>query len=120
MTASSLRGAALLAALCLLGSGLVACASDGTGEPGRLPPAGSPLARLSPGMNGAAVLGLIGEPHDVRVYQIWKAWNPFYFGQDTARTDWIYAGEGHAVFVRNRYSGRLTLMHVAYDPDAER
>ena len=113
------RRAALLGALCLFGAGLPACATSDAEALAQVPPAGSPLARLTVGMNADAVRNVLGEPHDLRDYETWQAWNPFYFGPDTARTDWIYAGEGRVVFARNRYSGRLKLLRVAYEPDVE-
>ena len=102
-----MTGALLLALLAL-----AACASLG----GRVPPATSAFSKIQLGMNDADVRTLVSDPTSSRAYQIWKAWWPFYFGQDTARTDWVYEGQGRVVFARNRYSGRLSVIDVVYDP----
>jgi hypothetical protein len=95
---------------------LAACASRGAGAQPAVPPADSPFAKIHRGMNEADVRSLLSEPSSSRAYQIAKAWWPFYHGQDTARTDWVYAGQGRVVFSRNRYSGRLSVIDIIYDP----
>jgi hypothetical protein len=104
-------------ALILLVSGGVACAGTWRSDaPVREPPPDSPLAGIESGMSGLAVRELLGSPSEMRAYQNFKAWVPFYFGPHTSRTDWDYAGQGRVVFSRNRYSGRLTVLEVFYDP----
>ena len=110
------RRAALTGALLLALLALAACASLGGRVPPAVPPATSAFAKIQLGMNDADVRTLVSDPTSSRAYQIWKAWWPFYFGQDTARTDWVYEGQGRVVFARNRYSGRLSVIDVVYDP----
>ncbi|MBW2270471.1 MAG: hypothetical protein JRH16_18050 [Deltaproteobacteria bacterium] len=114
MRVGSKRGA-LLGVLLLLAVALAACASDGAAS-AQLGPAGSPLAKIDRGMNEVDVREVLGEPDSSRSYQTWKGWNPFYYGSDTARTDWVYDSRGRVVFARNRYSGRLSVIHVVHDP----
>ena len=116
----SLRRAALLGVLFCCAFGAAGCASPGSAEdPTLAPPPGTELAGVTLGMTEADVRERLGEPYGVRDYQIWKAWNPFYFGQDTSRSDWTYADRGRVIFARNRYSGRLTVLDVAYEPVSE-
>lgn len=82
-------------------------------------PASSPLAKVTLGMNDVDVRKAIGEPTTSRSYMTGKAWIPYYYGSDTSRTAWTYAGEGVVVFSRNRYSGGLKVIRVDYDPTKE-
>lgn len=79
-------------------------------------PKSSPLAKIELGMSDARVRDLIGSPNDSETYQTGKAWIPFYYGTDVARTEYIYRGEGRVVFSINRYSGQLKVINVLYDP----
>lgn len=80
------------------------------------PPASSPLSKVQVGMTDLDVRKVLGEPAYERSYATGKQWIPFYYGSDLSRTSWIYAGEGQVVFSRNRYSGTLSVVEVAYDP----
>ena len=81
-----------------------------------LPPAGSPLAKVQPGMNDAQVRSLVGDPDDSEAYMTGKMFIPFYFGPDTHRAEWIYRGKGRVVFSRNRWTGGLKVIDVRYEP----
>jgi hypothetical protein len=117
------HGTVLLAALSLaVAFGLSACASNG-GEASesaaaaqQAPPPGSKLAQVKIGMNDVEVRKILGEPDSANAYQTGKAWIPFYFGPDTARSDWIYKGEGRVVYSRNQYTGGLKVIRVIYNP----
>jgi hypothetical protein len=110
----------------VLGLALAACASGGSGSSGEAaadrpprgvaPPAGHRLANVEPGMTPGQVTGILGAPTSEQSYQTGKAWIPFYWGSDLARTDWKYAGEGRVVFSQNRWSGALKVIRVDYDP----
>lgn len=80
-------------------------------------PASSPLSKVELGMSDTRVRKLIGDPDDSTSYQTGKAWIPFYYGTDVARTDWLYDGQGRVVFSINRYSGQFKVINVMYDPD---
>ncbi len=82
-------------------------------------PASSPLAKVTVGMTEVDVRREIGEPTATRSYMTGKAWIPYYYGGDTARTAWTYAGQGEVVFSRNRYTGGLKVVRVDYKPDAQ-
>lgn len=112
----------------LLCIGLIACASGGGGSdeatPAKAaaasevpPPAGSPLSKVTPGMGESDVREVLGDPDNQNSYQTGKAWIPYYHGPDTSRTDWTYEGQGRVVFSRNRYSGKLKVVRVIYNPD---
>ena len=57
----------------------------------------------------------LGEPDSANAYMTGKAWIPFYFGSDVARTDWMYEGKGRVVFSRNRYTGALKVVRILYN-----
>jgi hypothetical protein len=79
-------------------------------------PKGHPFAKITKGMPEADVVKILGQPTDRRDYVTGKAFIPYYYGKDTSRSDWIYKGKGHVVFVRNRYTNNLTVLEVLYDP----
>lgn len=83
------------------------------------PPAGSKLSAVKLDMNDIEVRKIMGEPDDANAYMTGKAWIPFYFGPDTARTDWMYKGQGRVVFSRNQYSGGLKVIRVLYNPNEQ-
>lgn len=83
------------------------------------PPATSKLAKVQLDMNDIEVRKIMGEPDDANAYMTGKAWIPFYYGPDTARTDWMYKGQGRVVFSRNRYSGGLKVIRVLYNPNEQ-
>jgi hypothetical protein len=122
-------GARSVAALLVCaGLALAGCASSGgegaasaqAAPRAAAPPAGSPLARVTAGMNETEVRKLLGEPSRSNSYMTGKAWIPFYYGPDTARTDWVYDGQGRVVFSRNRYTGELKVIRTLYDPSVGR
>ncbi len=104
------------------------CASEGGGggsatratPANTAPPAGSPLSKVTVGMTDIDVRKVLGEPDRSNSYQTGKAWIPFYYGPDTARSDWMYDGQGRVVFSRNRYSGGLKVVNVIYNPSEGR
>lgn len=106
----------------LLVAGQIGCASKDPGaapaaEAAAIPiPADSPLAQITNGMTEVDVRKILGEPTQTRSYMTGKAWIPYYYGADTARTAWTYAGQGEVVFSRNRYTGGLSVVRVDYNP----
>ena len=111
--------------------GLGACATSGGGSADAAadsgasdypagysaPPANSKLAKISLGMMETDVRRILGEPNNSNAYMTGKAWIPFYFGSDVARSDWFYSGLGRIVFSRNRYTGALKVIKVLYNPN---
>ncbi len=105
----------------------LACASGGGGggdETGSAKkvsetpiPASSPLAKIEMGMSDTEVRKILGEPTNSNNYMTGKAFIPYYYGSDTARSDYMYKGKGRVVFSRNRYSGQLKVIKVIYNPD---
>ena len=79
-------------------------------------PKGHPFAKIQEGMSDSDVKKILGDPSDRHDYVTGKAFIPYYYGSDTSRSDWIYKGKGHVVFVRNRYTNNLTVLEVLYDP----
>lgn len=79
-------------------------------------PKGHAFGKITKGMPDNEVRKLLGEPTDRRDYITGKQFIPWYYGKDTSRSDWFYKGKGRIVFVRNRYSGSLTVIEVHYDP----
>lgn len=112
---------------------LAACASDGGSSDASTesakkssanypagysaPPEGSKFAMIERNMNEIEVRKILGEPDDANAYMTGKAWIPFYFGSDVARTDWFYTGQGRIVFSRNRYTGALKVIKILYSAD---
>lgn len=106
---------------------LSACASDGGTEADNesksypsgysAPPSDSPLAEIQINATEYDVRKILGEPDHANAYMTGKAWIPFYFGSDVARTDWFYVGKGRVVFSRNRYTGALKVINVLYNAD---
>ena len=74
------------------------------------------FGKITKGMPDHEVAKLLGQPTDRRDYITGKQFIPWYYGKDTGRSDWFYKGKGHITFVRNRYSGSLTVLEVFYDP----
>jgi len=101
------------------------CASNGDGGDGggdypagyAAPLAGSDLAKIQLGTSEYEVRKLLGEPDNTNAYMTGKAWIPFYFGTDVARTDWMYTGKGRVVFSRNRYTCALKVIKVMHHPN---
>jgi hypothetical protein len=102
----------------------IGCVSSGGDEPQPQqkpshaePPLGSPLAKIELGMSDEQVRAILGSPDSSNAYTTGKAWIPFYFAGDTARSDWMYKGVGRVVFSRNRYSGALKVIRLLHNPD---
>lgn len=116
-----LVGLALALSACASGGS----SSEGSGEAaaaapkGMAPPADHRMARLEKGMQPGPVTEIMGAPTSEQSYQTGKAWIPFYYGSDTHRTDWKYAGEGRVVFGHNRWSGSMKVIRIDYDPDED-
>ncbi len=108
----------MLAMLAMLTA--LACASEpgeGKDSPYSDPPSGHKLAKVELNMNGNDVLRILGDPDHSNVYQTGKAFIPFYFGTDAARSDWMYSGQGRVVFSRNRWTGALKVIKILYNPN---
>lgn len=86
-------------------------------NPPRPAPSDSPLAKVKDGMNDTDVRRILGEPDSAKDYMTGKQFIPYYYGPDTARTEWIYKGLGRITLTRNRYSGGLKVIRVDYDPN---
>jgi len=95
-------------------------AAPAQGEPSARPaPAGSKLAKVTPGMTEAQVVEILGAPTTQQSYVTGKMFIPFYFGSDKSRTDYRYKGVGIVVFTRNSYSGATEVIRVDYDPNED-
>lgn len=117
-TSRSLKISTLLSLLAIAALAS-ACASGGSSEAEAqaIPaPAGSPFSQIQLDMNDERVRAILGAPDDVNAYMTGKAFIPYYYGTDTARTDWLYRGQGRIVFSRNRYTGSLKVIRVLYNP----
>jgi outer membrane protein assembly factor BamE (lipoprotein component of BamABCDE complex) len=114
-----LKKSLLFATLAACLAGMPACSQREPAAPAvAVPiPASSPLAKVQVGMTEIDVRKAIGEPTTSRSYMTGKAWMPFYYGGDTSRAAWVYAGQGEVVFSRNRYTGGLKVIRVDYKPD---
>ncbi|HVP29592.1 MAG TPA: hypothetical protein VMW35_10575 [Myxococcota bacterium] len=129
------RRAAIGIAVGCLALGVVACASgSGSKETaatsetqkhetkppqGVPPPPSSKLSKVAIGMSDEQVRELIGPPDTANGYITGKSFIPFYYGPDTARTDWKYKGQGRVVFSRNQWSGQLKVIRIDYDPNEQ-
>ena len=117
-----MRGAVIVAALCVLG--LSGCASRSeTAAPEVAPvaqpiPANSPLAEVKVGMTGTQVQEILGAPTNQKTYESGKRWIPFYYGADAVRTEWSYKGLGRVVFTGGNVFGHGggQVQRVDYDP----
>lgn len=89
--------------------------SDG-GIVGTIPPT-SKFAKISIGMPMKEVTDLIGQPTDTKNYQTGKAFIPFYFGRDTARSEALYKGEGRITYTGAGVGGvAFKVYRIVYDP----
>lgn len=98
----------------------LACASEPGEEkdsPYSDPPAGHKMTAVRLDMSETEVRKILGDPDDSNAYMTGKAWIPFYYGPDVARSDWMYKGMGRIVYSRNRYTGGLKVIRVLYNPD---
>ena len=117
-----LKKSLLLMSLAACLAGMPACSQREPKQPAApavAMPASSPLAKIQLGMTEVDVRKAIGEPTTTRSYMTGKMWMPFYYGGDTSRTAWTYAGEGEVVFSRNRYTGGLKVVRVDYKPEVQ-
>ncbi|HEY2774265.1 MAG TPA: hypothetical protein VGK20_09460 [Candidatus Binatia bacterium] len=80
------------------------------------PPAGSKLAQINHGMADTDVRRILGEPDTSHSYMTGKQFIPGYAGTDTARTEYIYHGQGRITLSRNQYTGGLSVIRVEYNP----
>jgi hypothetical protein len=80
------------------------------------PPPGHKFAKITVGMSDAEVRSILGEPNDASGHITGKAFIPYYYGSDTSRVEWLYKGSGIIQFSSNRWSGRLKVIRVIYDP----
>lgn len=84
---------------------------------GAVPPSNSQLSKIREEMDDNAVIAILGNPDDSNGYSTGKTHIPFYHGTDTFRVEWMYKGEGRVVFSKNRYSGRLKVIRIDYNPN---
>ncbi|MBS1208505.1 MAG: hypothetical protein H6R19_903 [Proteobacteria bacterium] len=100
------------------GSPRMVKSKDGSfeGEVYGTPTAGSKLARIQIGMTQEEVEKIMGHPSSSRSYVTGKAFNPFYFGTDAARLEWIYRGYGSVAFDAGRWGGGGVVMMINHDP----
>jgi len=90
--------------------------SDGGGIVGTIPP-DSKFAKISIGMSMKEVYDTIGQPTDTHSYTTGKAFIPFYFGNDVARSEALYKGEGRITFTGAGIGGvALKVFRIEYDP----
>ena len=73
------------------------------------------LSQISEGMSNGDVVSILGSPTSEQSYTTGKQWIPYYYGSDTSRVDYKYAGLGVVTFSRNRYSGNLKVVSVVSD-----
>lgn len=118
MRTDALRRPLLLLAALALALTTACSSTSGTEptEPQAPIPASSPLAKIEQGMTDSQVRAILGEPDGAHSYVTGKSWIPFYYGPDTSRMEWRYAGKGLITFSRNAYSGSLKVVRVVYDP----
>lgn len=88
-------------------------------KPDYTPAPGSKLAKVTKGMTTAQVIEVMGTPTSEGSYVTGKAFIPYYYGSDTSRMEYRYAGQGRVVFTRNRWSGGLTVVEVQGDPSED-
>ena len=110
---------ALLALLggCASGGGDTTETSPSSGKATMPPPADHPLAKVHDGMSDLDVIKVMGQPTTQNTYRTWKSWMPYFYGTDSSRTVYNYAGQGRVLFTRNRYSGNLKVIRVEYNPN---
>ncbi len=122
---STMKRSLVAAAVAVVLVGVAGCARREPVDPVAAAPAAmaapesSPMSQVAPGMSDVDVRKILGEPTRTRSYMTGKAWIPWYFGSDTSRTAYTYAGQGEVVFSTNRYSGGLTVVRVDYNPSVQ-
>lgn len=76
------------------------------------------FANIKQEMLADEVIAAIGAPDHVSSESTGKTAIPFYFGSDTRRVSWSYAGAGFVVFSRNAYTGVLRVVETKEDVNA--
>lgn len=72
--------------------------NDWEGEITGKPAKGSKFTQLKIGMTLAQAQKIVGIPDDEGSYMTGKAWIPFNFGSDRARTERVYKNQGRLIF----------------------
>ena len=62
------------------------------------PPPDSLFAKIKPGMKYEEATAILGKPDSVGAYCTGKHMIPFYFGNDKARTNQVFKGQGTIIF----------------------
>jgi hypothetical protein len=75
---------------------------------------GSPFRKLEIGMSQTQVNDLIGMPKECGSYITGKAFIPFHFGSDNARTECNYKGAGRLIFSQQS-NGAAYLLKIVND-----
>jgi hypothetical protein len=79
-------------------------------------PSSSPFSKIRKGMGLRQVMTILGTPTDQRTHATGKAFIPFYFGKDAARTNLYYKGLGQIQFGSGRLGGGPIVNKIVYDP----
>ncbi|WP_165312497.1 hypothetical protein [Vibrio ziniensis] len=80
-------------------------------------PAKSKFAKVKVGMTMGEVNSLIGNPTDSTTYITGKSFIPFYFGNDAARIEALYKGEGRIIYTGgNAFGRKYRVYKIAYNP----
>ncbi|PTQ69133.1 hypothetical protein [Pseudomonas sp. GV071] len=83
-------------------------------------PAGSPFAKLRPGMSMQQTHDLIGMPTDAYSHTTGKAFIPFYFGKDSMRMEELYKGQGRITYNGVGIGGStFNIYQITYDPSED-
>lgn len=80
-------------------------------------PLNSRFAKVQLGMSKKQVKDLIGAPSGESAHLTWKAFIPFYFGDDAHRTSYSYKGMGRVVFADGNVFGGGGTEVIAVDDD---
>lgn len=84
---------------------------------GTPPPAGSKLAKVEKKMTQEQVRKIMGEPDNEKSYVTAKAFIPYQYGADSgANVEWDYKGVGRVIFTMHRWTNRMIVIRVDYDP----
>jgi hypothetical protein len=80
-------------------------------------PPDSPFAKVKVGMGSDEVFATIGQPTSMTSYATGKAWIPFHYGGDNARSVAHYKGIGSITFSQNHaFTSGMSVMRIDYDP----
>jgi outer membrane protein assembly factor BamE (lipoprotein component of BamABCDE complex) len=84
---------------------------------GQPAPAGSKLAKVEKKMTDDQVRKIMGEPDGEKSYVTGAAFNPWNYGGNSGQNvEWDYKGVGRVIFTVHRYTHRLVVVRVDYDP----